>query len=250
VSLPTTVNDGTFISADYFLTRPVAGAWLDPTTFPARVLTLNEHVAPTLPSPEFLGGSEPWPGYRERQRLRVLDFFSIDRARLEDLRRWSVDPANADDVDWGPPYGSVGLEFVRETARRFLPVGTDAIVIGIAVAASDADAMARCFGVENDAPCEPRWLERRTPPEPGGQVVGFDPAPISRECPQRGCSWICEALEWEEVEREVGARLNEHGLLATYDEAFRASTWLRGLGDLCGGDRWFPWRISAYPLTA
>lgn len=242
--------DGPFISAEYWLTRPMECGWLDATRFPPRFMTLNEHLGPTLPSPDFLEGSEPTPGHRHRQRLRVLDFFSIDRARLEEVRRWSVDPANSKDVDWSPPYGAVTLKFLRETACRFLPARTDAIILGLAAAASDAEAMTRCFGAENDSPFVPRWIERGMPPEPGGRVLGFEPAPILRESPQRACSWVCEGLDWDQVEGELGVRLNEHGLLTTHEEATRASAWLHGLGDLCGGDRWFPWRITAYPLSA
>ncbi len=244
------MDDGAYLSAGYFLTRPVACEWLDPTRFPPRLLTLNKDLAPALPSSEFLEGSEPWPGWREKQRHRVLDFFAIDRSRLEEFRRWYVSPTNAALVDWDPPYGSVGLEFVRETARRFLPAGTDATILGLSAATSDVGAIARCFGEENEDPFVPKWVTRCAPPEPGGRVLGFESAPILRECAQRACSWICEGLDWEEVERVLGLRPNEFGLLETYEEACRASAWLRGLGGLCGGDRWFPWRVTAYPPFA
>jgi hypothetical protein len=180
----------------------------------------------------------------------VLAFFSIDRARGEELRQWLVDPANADDVDWDPGGGSVGLGFVRETARRFLPHGTDARIVGLAAAASDADALERCFGVENDAPCVPSWLRRRASPEPGGTILGYEPAPILREAPQRACSWVCEGFDGDQVEEALGLRPDESGLLSSHEEASRACAWLRGLGGLCGGERWFSWRLSAYALEA
>lgn len=248
------MDDGSFLSAGYFLTRPVACGWLEAEPGEAgrvdrRLWTLNEHVAPTLPSSCFLEGSEPWPGEREQARRGVLQFFSISPDRVEEVRRFSVDPARADAVDWDSGGGSIDLVFVRDAARRFLPAGSDAVLLGLSAAAADVPAIERCFDLENDRPDVPAWIRRQAPPEPGGRVVGFDPAPILRECAQRACSWICEGLDWEEVARDLGVRLNGHGLLDTYDQARRACAWLRDRGNLCGGDRWFPWRLSVHPAA-
>jgi hypothetical protein len=231
------------VSAGYFLTRPVRVEWLPGAP---EVLTLAEHLAPTLPSGCFLEGSQgPWPNHREEQRQKVLAFFSIREGRLEEIRRETVAVFGR---EWDFDGACLRLEYARSVARRFLDDATDARIVGLAVAPGQARTIEARFRAGASNGYVPAWLRSPAPPEGGGTVLGFEPAPILRESPQRVCSWICEGLDWDEVEREAGVRPDARGLLASLSDAERACDWLRAQPGLCGGDDWFAWRLASYSL--
>ena len=237
-----------FVSAGYFLTRRVSFDGGDGT--PRRIVSMSDHLAKVLPSSALLEGSPgPWPAWRKERRQELLAFFSIDPSRADEVRSWFLDPANVEQVDWDPGGGAREVAFLRKAAGRFVPPETGATIVGLSVAAGDVGAVGRAFGAENQQPFVPAWVGRRTAPDPGGRALGFEPAPVLRETPQRACSWLCEGLDWDEVERETGLRPDDRGLLATYEEARRASDWLSAQRGLCGGDRWFAWRLEEYPIS-
>jgi hypothetical protein len=246
------VDDPTagFVSAGYFLTRPVSFDGADGR--PRRIVSLtDDHRARVVPSFALLDGPPgPWPGWREERRQELLAFLSVDPSRGDEVRSWFLDPVHVEEADWDPGGGARRVAFLRETAGRFVPPGTDATIVGLSVAAGDVAAVGRAFGEENQHPYVPAWVERRAAPEAGGRALGFEPAPILRETSQRACSWLCEGLDWDQVERETGLRPDGRGLLATYEDARRASDWLSAQPGLCGGDRWFAWRLDEYPLSA
>jgi hypothetical protein len=233
-----------WVSAGYFLSPPervedVAGGW--------GVAPAPLGHGPTFPDACFLEGSEGRPGERAEERRSVLARFSIPGERLEDVRRAIVGDF---DREWDADGACLRPAYARSLARRFLADAPAASVLGLAVTPETARRLAARYRSGAAFAYVPRWVREPGPPEAGAVVLGFAPVPILREVPQRGCSWTCEGLDWDHVEREAGVRPDERGLLATLGDAERACRWLRTQEGLCGGDDWFAWRVAIHPGRA
>jgi hypothetical protein len=186
-----------------------------------------------------------WVTDTEAARREQAERFGVDPGRFH---RLLLDVTNRIDGEVRYPDACVSLAVARELADY---VGNPACaIVGAAVRAADVEAIleeTRPPPMEGCAPTARPAIgelaERREAPEAGGDVLGWEPLAVEGTCGVT-CSWICNGLERDFVERE-SARPNAHGLIEDGEVASRFARWIQAEGNAEPG-LWVPVRLTRY----
>jgi hypothetical protein len=225
-----------FTSAGYFLTRRCARPeWAHgaPDLLPPTLVTLSPCLVDVVPS---LWPSPCAPPLRpDEAALARLGMTSASAGAAE---AWATARCDAAPDQWPTPLTT--LSTLREFVDRFVAPSADVILVGVAL---PDDLVAGVLALPGSVASERgHALRMSTPPEPGGEVAGYE---VLGDGIDELHSIVCTG--GEAVLREVlGIALNQHGLIDGLDDARRAAAWAseEGHGEPVA---YLPWRVALYP---
>ena len=235
-----------FVSAGYVVVRRAARPrYVDSTTFPERIVSASDHLAPVLPAVpvgwiEAVGAPPgPFSGFADAAQGNLLwaleadlQRFGLDGALSIDLSDWLA--AAWAHGDFHPPSAFSSLDAARRFAAAFGPLPADALIVGLALRASDVAAVT---AVDDGVTCFSRLPTSGLAPEEDGEVVGFDVYGLDDG---DLLPWLRRRGAVESV-GAAGLRPNGWGLFSGLEPAARAAAILAR-----EGGTWFPWRLTAY----
>ncbi len=239
----------TTVSAGYVLTR-----WIDrpdylDDSFPARMISASDFVAPVLPAVPagWLEAADVphgrFAGYADAAQGKLLWALSAD------LERIGLDSSGSADLaevlaaatargDFESPSTFTSLDAVRRVLRNVGRPPHGIAVLGLELPEELADAvLAADGGISGFA----RLPLGRTAPESGGEELGWD---VYRPYGGELHSWMVESAA-RGIRPDASDGTNAHGLLPTLEAATRVARRLEGPD---GGERWFPFRLTLYSL--
>lgn len=230
--------DAEYISGGYFLTKPFLRAeCMSVELVPERVLTLSTCLTERFPD------GWPTPGFdltRDERRSKVQDL-GISPDRADEVAEWAkLHPPDPPSI-W--PYAFVSVETAREFARTFIEDAGYMVLVGPALREDLADVFLAEAGEQYGGNTSElvEAVRQRRPPAPGGQSTGFE---VICDGIADDHSLLCNALEVD-IDREFGIRLNQCGLIDTFEEAKRVADWA-SLDEACESGLWLPWLIARY----
>ncbi len=242
-------NEG-FVSAGYLVVRRVGRpGYVDSAAFPEQIVSASDHLAPVLPVVpagwiEALAAPPgPFSGFADAAQGNLLwaleadlERFGLDGTRAAELSDWLAVAAARG--DFHPPSAFVSVAAARRFVRSFGPFPGDTLILGLALRETDIDPVT---AVDDGITSVSRLPACGAPPEGDGYLLGFDVYGVDegdlRPWVRRHGAVECLASH--------GLCTNGCGLFDGLDTAVEASAALSACGE-----RWFAWRLAAYPLTA
>jgi hypothetical protein len=185
-----------------------------------------------------------WASDEGQAREQAAAEFHLDEVARKSLGAW-VTARFGTTVFW--PRVVLDLATARELVSRFLSHVPDIRILEMAL---DRESLAKLAAVAEPPPPEPGYapmgrqgvyevLLKGRAPTAGGVTLGFEPMSFDI-CFEH--SWRCNALEIE-IDRELGIRPNEHGLIGTWEQAQKSVEYIRR--DDVGAEPglWLPWLV-------
>jgi hypothetical protein len=231
-----------YVAGGYFLVRSVTrDADRSPDLLPERLLSLSRCICPAV---EIVWG---WNG---QEQVHALDF-GVPEHKLADLRAWST----SETVDF--PNVFLTLAAARQFAEDFLPEQEHLHLLGIGLPVGLINDFLRHKQTVYDAHLgQSREIiygvsymaKQRQPLPPGGQSLGYEVLSYDMNI---NCSWLCNGIE-RDMADQFGICPNQHGLIATHDEALQVYAWIaedEQRGTRAEPEPYYPWLVVDYPLT-
>jgi hypothetical protein len=203
----------------YVAARPFAPtAWFEDARLPERVVTVSHHLTAVGPGP----WAQAWVERSDTDRRRAAEELGVAPASLPELHLWMADAMERGDWRW---------------PRWFTTSRSAAAFVERFCAADDV----RVVGV---GPPEPLTSELGLdrPLDPGGEVLGHEILGVDHG---ELCSWHCNNLA-PLVRRELGIRVNGHGLIDDAGQAAAAAELVARPEVGAEPVRWFPAVLVAY----
>ena len=224
-----------WIQAGFFLITEAAPPPSDQPFLPPRIITASECRADVYPGFWAIKSNET-PS-EELTRVRVE--LKLTESEFEDLRSW-VDRSLAS-ADLGWPNVFQNLRAAREFKRRFMPAVAGVHLIGLVIAADDAEE----FFPDYEGSGMGMIGSRLLPPDDSGVFLGFDVVGV--EYGGSLHTFSCNGLERDYVEK-CGITFNVHGLIAGQDQALAAAEYTNRDETAAEPVPWFAVKLYEYNL--
>jgi hypothetical protein len=230
----TSINVSEYISGGYMVVkltrRPKKLSTLGPDFF----LTISNCIGETAPDLWAVN----WEKWTLKDRLRKSAAFDIDPDRVDELVEFAARAIPPDEY----PNAFSELDHAVHFRQRFVRA-SDTFVVGIGLHTSLLASFAA--QLEKDVNRGYGMIERlrkRSPLAAGGVSYGYEPLGFE------AChfhSWLCNSLP-EEVAAVLAIRPNANGLISEFEDAIRATEYIRRPGTGAEPVIWEPWLVVAY----
>ena len=221
-----------FISAGYYITHRVdRPEWAhgDKDLLPEQIVSLS-----SCPGVSF---QVSW-GWGEFDPDALA--FGVREDTIDELKRWCTE---ASDIEIGYPNTFYNLQAAQNFVQRFT-ARDDMGVYGLGLHKSLA-ATFLSDNIEQAKYGTYQMVSRGVPLQPGGDVLGFEVIGFQYGLAE---SWLCHGLE-RDMHEQFGIHPNQHGLLDTYDDAYKVYEWIaedKQQGTRAEPIPYYPWLVVRY----
>jgi hypothetical protein len=205
-----------WIQAGFYLITEAVPYPKDRQFLPPQIITVSTcmvHAYPgwwALPSENVLpeGGTRPWTLADAPEEMKLIG------SEFGEARSWVDRSLASSDLGW--PNVFLNLRAAREFKRRFMNAVPGVRLIGLVIAADDAEE----FIPDYETSGLRMFVSMRLPPEDGGIFLGYDILGV--EFAGGFHTFSCNDLARDYVEK-LGITFNAHGLIPDQDQALAAA---------------------------
>jgi hypothetical protein len=221
-----------YIAGGFFVVPRISRPADASDLLPRNILTVSSCLATIVPDTWAVDLGYP----ADEDRADGATKLSIAPALIPDLVKWVTAEIGPD-----PPSAFHSLTAAREFHRRFI-TQPGVLVIGIGLHRSLRDS----FDAQIDKdPTKGHGLLERVQQNdllPGGGIVlGYEPLGF---CGGSFHTWLCN-ISADQVNKRLGIRPNENGLISTVEEGTRVVHYITEAG--AEPAIWEPWMVVEYP---
>jgi hypothetical protein len=205
-----------WIQAGFFLITEAVPYPRDQQFLPPQIITVSTCMVHAYPGWWALPGEEMLPdgGTRPRTLADVPEELKLTGSEFEEARSWVDRSLASSDLGW--PNVFLNLRAAREFKRRFMKAVPGVHLIGLVIAADDAEE----FTPDYETSGLGMIVSRRLPPDDSGAFLGFDVLGV--EIGWSFHTFSCNGLAADYVGR-LGITFNAYGLIPDQDQALAAA---------------------------
>lgn len=226
----------------YYLVEGVSRPSYSATFLPSMIWSISNCISPIFPDSWGL----PWVSTRAEKLLATQRRLALSDEQFKEMQAWVDTAFNEDRFGW--PNIWLNLQDAQEYYKRYLQAIPQVKLLAIGIPTHYFD---ECLEASEPDPGRGKagLYLRLLKPQKLDQLdkaLGFEL--LNVEYGNVNHSFLCNHLEKEY--QTMGLTFNEHGLLATYEDAKRAEEFTNL--DTAGAEPgpWFPWLIVEFPLTS